>query len=160
MDHWALFLFAFAAVVIHAWLCRREDPHWYLGCIVPLLYGGAVAGMFLGDEGFGQRPEPGEGGEQHQHSAEHQHPPHPDLHPAQQGAVEGVQGLAHLRRVAHGVHRLDHRLGVGNAPALPGLYGVLQVSSELRRDGGVVGGKADEAAHRRAVVGDGHSLLL
>ena len=50
MDHWALFLFAFAAVVIHAWLCRREDPHWYLGCIVPLLYGGAVAGMFLGDD--------------------------------------------------------------------------------------------------------------
>ena len=50
MDHWALFLFAFAAVVIHAWLCRREDPHWYLGCIVPLLYGGTVAGMFLGDD--------------------------------------------------------------------------------------------------------------
>ena len=50
MDHWALFLFAFAAVVIHAWLCRREDPHWYLGCIVPLLYGGAVAWMFLGDD--------------------------------------------------------------------------------------------------------------
>lgn len=50
MDHWALFLFAFAAVVIHAWLCRREDPNWYLGCVVPLLYGGAVAGMFLGDD--------------------------------------------------------------------------------------------------------------
>ena len=50
MDHWALFLFAFAAVVIHAWLCRREDPHWYLGCIVPLLYGGAVAWMFLRDD--------------------------------------------------------------------------------------------------------------
>ena len=50
MDHWALFLFAFAAVVIHAWLCRREDPHWSRGCIVPLLYGGAVAGMFLGDD--------------------------------------------------------------------------------------------------------------
>ena len=50
MDHWALFLFAFAAVVIHAWLCSREDPHWYLGCIVPLLYGGTVAWMFLGDD--------------------------------------------------------------------------------------------------------------
>ena len=50
VEHWTVFSLAFAAVVVHAWLCRREDPHWYLGCIVPLLYGGAVAGMFLGDD--------------------------------------------------------------------------------------------------------------
>ena len=52
MEHWTVFSLAFAAVVVHAWLCRREDPHWYLGCIVPLLYGGAVAWMFLEQEPF------------------------------------------------------------------------------------------------------------
>ena len=46
MEHWTVFSLAFAAVVVHAWLCRREDPHWYLGCIVPLLYGGAAAVIF------------------------------------------------------------------------------------------------------------------
>ena len=50
MDSWALFTIAFSAVIVHAWLSRRNDPHWYLGCVVPLLYGGAVAGMFLGDD--------------------------------------------------------------------------------------------------------------
>lgn len=50
MDSWALFTIAFSAVIVHAWLSRRNDPHWYLGCVVPLLYGGAVAWMFLGDD--------------------------------------------------------------------------------------------------------------
>lgn len=48
MDPWAVFTVAFAAVILHTWVTRRGSPHWYLGCIVPLLYGGVVAWMFMG----------------------------------------------------------------------------------------------------------------
>ena len=48
MNSWAIFTLAFAAVVIQAWVRGRGSSNWYLGCIVPLVYGGAVAWMFVG----------------------------------------------------------------------------------------------------------------
>lgn len=47
MGSWSIFTAAFAAVVIQAWVCRKGSPTWYLSCIVPLLYGAAVAWMFV-----------------------------------------------------------------------------------------------------------------
>ena len=55
MNSWAIFTLAFAAVVIQAWVRGRGSSNWYLGCIVPLVYGGAVAWMFVG-----KRDEEGE----------------------------------------------------------------------------------------------------
>ena len=49
MDSWTIFSLAFAAVVLYSWASRRNSPHWYLNCAVPLLYGGVVAWMFLGE---------------------------------------------------------------------------------------------------------------
>lgn len=43
-----LFILAFGAVILQAWASRKDSPDWYLGCIVPLLYGAAVAWMFVG----------------------------------------------------------------------------------------------------------------
>ncbi|MBC5721268.1 hypothetical protein H8S11_00285 [Flintibacter sp. NSJ-23] len=50
MNSWAIFTLAFAAVVIQAWVRGRGSSNWYLGCIVPLVYGGAVAWMFVGKD--------------------------------------------------------------------------------------------------------------
>lgn len=50
MNAWTVFTIAFAAVVLQAWISRRGERHWYMGCIVPLAYGGVVAWMFLGDD--------------------------------------------------------------------------------------------------------------
>ena len=50
MNAWAVFTIAFAAVVLQAWISRRGERHWYMGCIVPLAYGGVVAWMFLEDD--------------------------------------------------------------------------------------------------------------
>ena len=63
MDHWALFLFAFAAVVIHAWLCRREDPHWYLFCSL-LLALVRTDGSLVGQAAYARSSHPGVKGEQ------------------------------------------------------------------------------------------------
>ena len=49
MNSWTIFSLAFAAVVLYSWASRRNSPHWYLNCAVPLLYGGVVAWMFLGE---------------------------------------------------------------------------------------------------------------
>ena len=50
MDPWTIYSLAFAAVVLYSWGGRRRSPRWYLNCAVPLLYGGAVAWMFLEDD--------------------------------------------------------------------------------------------------------------
>ena len=50
MNAWAVFTAAFAAVVLQAWVSRRGERRWYMGCIVPLAYGGVVAWMFLGKD--------------------------------------------------------------------------------------------------------------
>lgn len=50
MNSWAIFILAFAAVVVQAWMNRKNSPNWYLGCIVPLVYGGVVAWMFIGED--------------------------------------------------------------------------------------------------------------
>ena len=50
MNAWTVFTVAFAAVVLQAWISRRGEPHWYMGCIVPLIYGGVVAWMFLEED--------------------------------------------------------------------------------------------------------------
>ena len=50
MDSWTVFSLAFAAVILYTWGSRRGSPHWYLECAVPLLYGGAIAWMFRGDD--------------------------------------------------------------------------------------------------------------
>ena len=50
MSAWSVFLIAFAAVVVQARVSRRGDPKWYMGCVIPLLYGGAVAWMFLEED--------------------------------------------------------------------------------------------------------------
>ena len=50
MSAWSVFLIAFAAVVVQARVSRKGDPRWYMGCVIPLLYGGAVAWMFLGED--------------------------------------------------------------------------------------------------------------
>lgn len=47
MNSWALFTAAFAAVVLQSRLFQKNSPNWYLGCIVPLLYGAAVAWLFV-----------------------------------------------------------------------------------------------------------------
>ena len=50
MDSWTVFSLAFVGVLISAWLGHRNSPNWYLGGIVPLLYGGVVAWMFLEED--------------------------------------------------------------------------------------------------------------
>ena len=50
MNVWSVFTLAFAAVVLQAWLSRKGARDWYTGCIVPLIYGGVVAWMFMGDD--------------------------------------------------------------------------------------------------------------
>ena len=50
MNAWSVFTVAFASVVLHAWISRKGARDWYMGCIVPLIYGGVVAWMFLGDD--------------------------------------------------------------------------------------------------------------
>ena len=52
MDPWTIFSLAFAAVILYTWGSKKSSPNWYLGCAVPLLYGGAVAGVFLEQEPF------------------------------------------------------------------------------------------------------------
>ena len=47
MGAWTVYTLAFAAVLTQAWLGRGSRRYWYLEGIVPLLYGGVVAGMFL-----------------------------------------------------------------------------------------------------------------
>lgn len=43
-----VFTMAFGAVMLHAWINRRDNRYWYLNGIVPLAYGAIVAGMFMG----------------------------------------------------------------------------------------------------------------
>lgn len=50
MNVWSVFTLASAAVVLQAWLSRKGARDWYMGCIVPLIYGGVVAWMFMGDD--------------------------------------------------------------------------------------------------------------
>ena len=50
MNAWPVFTLAFAAVILQAWVSRRGARDWYMGCIVPLLYGGVVAWMFMEDD--------------------------------------------------------------------------------------------------------------
>lgn len=50
MNVWSVFTLAFASVVLQAWLSRKGARDWYMGCIVPLIYGGVVAWMFMGDD--------------------------------------------------------------------------------------------------------------
>ena len=50
MDSWTVFSLAFTGVLFSAWLGRKNSPNWYLGGIVPLLYGGVVAWMFLDED--------------------------------------------------------------------------------------------------------------
>ena len=47
MNSWSVFFIALASVVLQAWVSRRGAPGWYMGCIVPLLYGASVAWMFV-----------------------------------------------------------------------------------------------------------------
>ena len=47
MDSWTVFSLAFAGVLISAWLGRKNSPDWYLGGIVPLLYGGVALRIIL-----------------------------------------------------------------------------------------------------------------
>ena len=47
MGAWTLYTVAFAAVLAQAWLGRGRRRYWYLEGVIPLLYGGAVAWMFL-----------------------------------------------------------------------------------------------------------------
>ena len=55
MNSWSVLFIALAAVVLQAWVSRRGAPGWYMGCIIPLLYGAAVAWMFIGQD-FLPRP--------------------------------------------------------------------------------------------------------
>lgn len=48
MQAWAMYTAAFSAVVLQAWAGRKNSPNWYLGCVIPLLYGAVVAWMFVG----------------------------------------------------------------------------------------------------------------
>ena len=50
MNSWSVLFIALAAVVLQAWVSRRGAPGWYMGCIIPLLYGAAVAWMFIGQD--------------------------------------------------------------------------------------------------------------
>lgn len=50
MNSWSVLFIALAAVVLQAWVSRRGAPGWYMGCIIPLLYGAAVAWMFVGQD--------------------------------------------------------------------------------------------------------------
>ena len=50
MNSWAVLFIALAAVVLQAWGSRRGAPGWYMGCIIPLLYGASVAWMFVGQD--------------------------------------------------------------------------------------------------------------
>lgn len=50
MNSWSVLFIALAAVVLQAWVSRRGTPGWYMGCIIPLLYGAAVAWMFVGQD--------------------------------------------------------------------------------------------------------------
>jgi len=50
MSSWSVLTVAFAAVVVQAWWSRKNSSDWYLSCIVPLLYGAAVAWMFVGED--------------------------------------------------------------------------------------------------------------
>lgn len=49
MASWAVFTIGFGAVLLHALASRKSDPHWYLSVIIPLLYGGIIAWMFVGE---------------------------------------------------------------------------------------------------------------
>ena len=49
MNSWSVLFIALAAVVLQAWVSRRGAPGWYMGCII-LLYGAAVAWMFVGQD--------------------------------------------------------------------------------------------------------------
>ena len=50
MNSWSVLFIALAAVVLQAWVSHRGAPGWYMGCIIPLLYGAAVAWMFIGQD--------------------------------------------------------------------------------------------------------------
>ena len=47
MDAWTILSLSFAGVILSAWLGGRRSPNWYLWGVPPLLYGGAVAWLFL-----------------------------------------------------------------------------------------------------------------
>ncbi|MGI5962166.1 MAG: hypothetical protein ACOX7N_00450 [Lawsonibacter sp.] len=50
MSAWTLYTVAFAAVMTQAYLSHPRSRFWYLQSIVPLLYGGVVAWMFLEED--------------------------------------------------------------------------------------------------------------
>lgn len=50
MNIWTVYTIAFAAVLIQAWTSRKRCRYWYLSGIIPLLYGGVVAWMFVGED--------------------------------------------------------------------------------------------------------------
>ena len=47
MDQVMTLAAALAVVVFHFWACRRSPRYWYLGGIVPLLWAGLLAVLFL-----------------------------------------------------------------------------------------------------------------
>ena len=50
MSAWTVFSIAFAAVLAQAFLGRGKRRYWYLEGIIPLVYGGVVAWMFLEED--------------------------------------------------------------------------------------------------------------
>lgn len=82
------------------------------------------------------------GQSQHQRQGrQNTHRPHePDLEPAKEGIVDGVQPAAQLFRIPHSLHRPALRLPQRHVRVYlqNGVFMVLQVSGELRRDGLVV----------------------
>ena len=50
MVAWNIYVIALAAVLLQAWMGRKGRRDWYLDGIVPLLYGGVVAWMFVGKD--------------------------------------------------------------------------------------------------------------
>ena len=99
------------------------------------------------------------GQSQHQRQGrQNTHRPHePDLEPPQEGIVDGVQPAAQLFRIPHGLHRPALRLPQRHVRVYlqNGVFMVLQVSGELRRDGLVVRPEADVHAYVVAELADG-----
>ena len=50
MSAWTVYAIAFAAVLAQAFLGRGKRRYWYLEGIIPLVYGGVVAWMFLEED--------------------------------------------------------------------------------------------------------------
>ncbi|MEM5779842.1 MAG: hypothetical protein AAGU02_01695 [Lawsonibacter sp.] len=46
MNVWTVYSIALSAVLVQVWVGRKYSRFWYLGGIVPLLYGSVIAWMF------------------------------------------------------------------------------------------------------------------